>query len=100
MAIWNKLKNELDRAGRAASHAIDEGKLRLESFRARQIADRAAQALGWAVYRARVVGEVLDPATLARLADAVGEREAELKRIEDQIRAGGGTPPAEGETAP
>jgi hypothetical protein len=53
MALWNKLRTELDRAGRVAQGAIDEGKLRLEIFRARQLVDRAAQSLGYAVYRSR-----------------------------------------------
>ena len=33
MTLWNKLKDELDRAGKVAQGAIDEGKLRLEAFR-------------------------------------------------------------------
>ena len=33
MAIWDKLKTELDRAGKAAQNALDEGKVRLEAFR-------------------------------------------------------------------
>ena len=52
MPIWDKLKTELDRAGKAAQTALDEGKMRLEAFRVRQLADKAAQALGYAVYRA------------------------------------------------
>ena len=42
MALWNKLKDELGRAGRAAQEAIDEGKLRLDLLRSRQAMDRAA----------------------------------------------------------
>ena len=56
MAIWDKLRSEIDRAGRAAQGALDEGKVRLELFRARQSANRAAQTLGYAVHRARVDG--------------------------------------------
>ena len=61
MAIWNTLKRELDRAGQAAQGALDEGKLRLESHRAKQRAESAAASLGFAVYRARVAGQELDP---------------------------------------
>lgn len=86
MAIWNKLRTELDRAGRVAQGALDEGKLRLEVFRARQLVDRAAQALGYAVYRARTGLEALDEATLARLTDAVRARETELAELERQVR--------------
>ena len=67
MAIWDKLKTELDRAGKAAQNALDEGKVRLEAFRTRQLADKAAQALGYAVYRAKQSGSELDAETSARL---------------------------------
>jgi hypothetical protein len=60
MALWNKLRTELDRAGRMAQGAFDEGRTRLEALRARQLADRAAQALGYAVYRARQEGREVD----------------------------------------
>jgi hypothetical protein len=86
MALWNKLKTELDRAGKAAQNAIDEGKLRLDAFRARQLADRAAQTLGYAVFRARRGGKDIDEETLARLVAALGEKEAEVERIEAQLR--------------
>ena len=33
MPLWDKLKTELDRAGKAAQVALDEVKLRLEVFR-------------------------------------------------------------------
>ena len=56
MAIWDKLRTELDRAGKVAQDALDEGKTRLEAFRARQQADKAAQALGYAVFRAHRPG--------------------------------------------
>ncbi|HEX2721802.1 MAG TPA: hypothetical protein VHM24_02725 [Gemmatimonadaceae bacterium] len=49
MAFIDKIREELDRAGRAAQDALDEGKTRLEAFRTRQLADKAAQALGYAV---------------------------------------------------
>ena len=73
MALWNKLKTELDRAGRAAQDALDEGKLRLEAFRARQLADKAAQALGYAVFRAKQAGQEPDWDGLKLWADRMGE---------------------------
>ncbi|MFN8572528.1 MAG: hypothetical protein U0132_10770 [Gemmatimonadaceae bacterium] len=100
MAIWSKLKTELDRAGKAAAHAIDEGKVRLEVFRARQLTDKAAQALGYAVYRAHTEGTTAAPEAVERLLAAVAEREAEVRRLEESIRAAGGTPPQEGEQPP
>ncbi|MCC6927471.1 MAG: hypothetical protein IT359_00655 [Gemmatimonadaceae bacterium] len=87
MAIWNKLRTELDRAGKAAQGALDEGKLRLEVFRARQFVDRAAQSLGYAVYRSRTGKETPNDHMIARLVDAVRSREEELAELEDRMRA-------------
>ncbi|MFN8667407.1 MAG: hypothetical protein U0164_09500 [Gemmatimonadaceae bacterium] len=86
MAIWNKLRTELDRAGKAAQGALDEGKLRLEVFRARQLVDKAAQSLGYAVYRARTGKETPNDHMIARLVDAVRAREEELAELEERMR--------------
>jgi hypothetical protein len=86
MAIWDKLKTELDRAGKAAQNALDEGKIRLEAFRTRQLADKAAQALGYAVYRARQSGNELDAETYARLSATLATHETEAARLEQQLR--------------
>ena len=85
MALWNKVKTELDRAGRAAQVAIDEGKLRLEAMRSRQLADKAAQALGYAVFRARQGGQELDTDAYGRLSGSLAAREAEAAKLEAQI---------------
>jgi hypothetical protein len=85
MAIWDKLKTELDRAGKAAQTALDEGKIRLEAMRVRQLADKAAQALGYAVYRARQQNQELDTETYARLSSALAAHEAEAARFEAQL---------------
>ena len=85
MAIWDKLKTELDRAGKAAQSALDEGKVRLEAFRTRQLADKAAQAFGYAVYRAKQSGQDLDPETYARLTATLATHEAEAARLEQQL---------------
>lgn len=97
MALWNKLRTELDRAGRVAQGALDEGKLRLEIFRARQTVDRAAQSLGYAVYRARTGKETPDDQAMVRLVDAVRAREEELAALEEQMRTltGRNVPPAD-----
>ena len=86
MAIWDKLKTELDRAGKAAQGAIDEGKLRLEAFRVRQLADKAAQALGYAVFRAKQGGSELDADTYARLSSTLAAHETEAARLEQLMR--------------
>jgi len=85
MAIWDKLKTELDRAGKAAQSALDEGKVRLEAFRTRQLADKAAQALGYAVYRAKQSGGEIDPESYARLSATLATHEGEASKLEQQL---------------
>ena len=85
MALWSKLKQELDRAGRVAQGALDEGRIRLEAFRARQLADKAAQAVGYAYYRARQQGQEIDSDTYARLSSTLAAREADATRLEEQL---------------
>jgi hypothetical protein len=86
VAIWDKLRTELDRAGKVAQGALDEGKTRLEAFRARQLADKAAQALGYAVFRARQAGTEVDWHTLQRLVNSLAEKEAEVQRLERELQ--------------
>lgn len=86
MSVWDKLHTELNRAGRAAQGAFDEGRLRIEIFRVRQLADKSAQALGYAVYRARAKGEELDAASWDRLAATLRDHEAEAARLEEQLQ--------------
>jgi hypothetical protein len=85
MALWDKVKQELDHAGEIAQGALDEGRLRLEGMRARQRADKAAQALGYAVYRARQRGEELGADGYARLSSTLAGHEAEAARYEEQL---------------
>ena len=90
MAMWDKLKDELDRAGKVAQGALDEGKLRLESFRARQQADKCAQKLGYAVFHARRDGQEVEPETYARLSSELAGHEAEITRLESLINEASG----------
>lgn len=90
MALWDKVKQELDRAGQVAQGAIEEGRLRLDALRARQLADKAAQAIGYAVYRARQTGSEVDADTYARLSSTLAGHEAEAKRLEDKLAEPGG----------
>jgi hypothetical protein len=85
MAFIDKLKEELDRAGRAAQGALDEGKTRLEAFRTRQLADKAAQALGYAVFRAKQSGGEIDADTYTRLAATLATHDAEAARYEADL---------------
>jgi hypothetical protein len=82
MALWNKLKDGIDRVEKVANEAFDEGKVRLDARRARQTADSAAQALGYAVFRAWEQGQPLEPTTLDRLARALRDHEQEARRLE------------------
>ncbi len=85
MALFDKLKEELDRAGKAAQGAFDEGKIRLEAFRTRQLADKAAQALGYAVFRAKQSGSEIDADTYARLSATLATHDAEAARYEAEL---------------
>lgn len=103
MPLWDKVKTELDRAGRAAQQALDEGKLRLELHRARQLADKYAQQLGYAVYRARTAGADVSAVDYASLAGNLAQAEADVGRLErllDEavVRRKGSTGPPAGPT--
>lgn len=85
MALFDKLRQELDRAGRQAQRAIDEGRLRLDLYRARQSTDRFAQRLGYAVFRAHKEGRELPADELAGHIANLTASEAEVARIETLI---------------
>lgn len=101
MAIFDKIKQGIDKAGKAAQDVFDEGKLRIDSYRAREQADKAAEALGYAVFRAWENGAELDAEAKERLAGALRTREAEARKLESELadaKAAGGeksstTPP-------
>jgi hypothetical protein len=85
MALLDRLKQELDRAGKVAQDAFDDGKTRLEAFRTRQLADKAAQALGYAVYRSKKSGGDLDAATYDRLRATLETHDTDAARLEAEI---------------
>jgi hypothetical protein len=94
MALFDKLKHELDRAGQTAQRALDEGKLRLELFRARQSVDRFAQRFGYAVFRAKAAGTELAAEELAAHMSNLTAAEAEVTRLETLLKEPAGpTPP-------
>ncbi|MEP6509625.1 MAG: hypothetical protein ABJC63_15470, partial [Gemmatimonadales bacterium] len=82
---FDKLKEELDKAGRAAQGALDEGKIRIEAFRTRQLADKAAQALGYAVFRARQGGGDVDSDTYTRLSATLATHDTEAAKFESEL---------------
>jgi len=85
MALFDKLRQELDRAGRQAQKALDEGKLRLDLYRARQAVDRFAQRFGYAVYRARKNGGDLSPEEYASHLNNLTAADAEVLRLETLV---------------
>jgi hypothetical protein len=108
MALLDKLRQELDRAGRSAQRALDEGKLRLDLFRARQAVDKFAQRFGYAVFRAKKAGADLPPEEYTAHMNNLTAAEAEVTRLETliaQAQKGEGatdkappTPPPAGES--
>ena len=85
MGLFSRLSTELRSAGHAARGAIDEGRLRLEIFRVRQLADKAAQALGYATNKARLEGTEPDTDVVKRLAATLDEHEASARRLEEEL---------------
>ncbi len=87
MAIWDKVKQGIDKAGKAAQDVFDEGKLRIDAYRAREQADKAAEALGYAVFRAKDAGHDLEAEALDRLMVAMRLRDIEAKALEKDLAA-------------
>src|SRR5262245_2333576 len=85
MALLDRLRQELDRAGRQASRAFDEGKLRLDLYRAKQSLDRFAQRFGFASYRARKAGADLPHEEVTAHMNNMAAAEAEVTRLETLI---------------
>lgn len=106
MALWDKVRQGIDRAGKAAQDVFDEGKLRLEAYRAREQADKAAEALGYAIFRAAEAGGELDAEARQRLIMALRARDEEAQRLEAELanerarHAASGAPPAADAGAP
>lgn len=85
MALWDRVKQGIDKAGKAAQDVFDEGKLRLEAYRAREQADKAAEALGYALFRATEAGGDLDADARHRLMAALRTRDEEARRLETEL---------------
>ncbi|HEY4305628.1 MAG TPA: hypothetical protein VGM82_14235 [Gemmatimonadaceae bacterium] len=85
MALFDKLRSELDRAGRQAQRALDEGRLRLDLYRARQSTDRFAQRLGYTVFRAKKEGREVTPDEMLSHINNLTASEAEVARLETLI---------------
>lgn len=85
MALLDRLRQELDRAGQSAQRALDEGRIRLDLFRARQAVDRFAQHFGLAVYHAKKAGAELPAEELTAHMSNLTAAEAEVVRLETLV---------------
>lgn len=85
MALWDKVKQGIDKAGKAAQDVFDEGKLRVDAYRVREQADKAAEALGYAVFRALEAGGELEADARARLMDTLRQKDNEARRLETDL---------------
>jgi hypothetical protein len=82
MPLLDRLRQELDRAGQTAQRAFDEGRIRLDLFRARQSVDRFAQRFGYAVFHAKKAGGELAPEEMTAHISNLTAAEAEVTRLE------------------
>ena len=85
MALLDRLRRELNFAGKSAQRALDEGRLRLDLYRARQSADRFAQHFGYAVFRAKKTGADLAPEEYTLHINNLSAAELEVARIETLV---------------
>jgi hypothetical protein len=82
MPLLDRLRQELSLAGKTAQRALDEGRVRLDLYRARQAVDRFAQRFGYAVFRARTAGVDLPPEEYTAHMSNLTAAEAEVARLE------------------
>ena len=88
MEIWDKVREGIDKVGKAAQDVLDEAKLRIDAYRAREQADKA-EAFGYAVFRAEeALGQPIEPAARDCLLNSLRERDGEAKRLEATLAAG------------
>jgi hypothetical protein len=85
VSVWNKVKEGIDKAGKVAQDALDEGKTRLSAYRAREQADKAAEALGYALFRAHEAAKELDAESSDRLMQSLRDRDTEARRLEAEL---------------
>jgi hypothetical protein len=89
MSLFDRLRQELGLAGRSAQNAFDEGRLRLDLFRARQSMDKFAERFGYETYRAKKTGAELSADVLAAHMNNLTAADAEITRLETLIAEAG-----------
>lgn len=85
MVLWDKLRDGIDKAGKAAQDVFDEGKLRIEAYRAREAADKAAEKLGYAFFRAAETGTGLDAESHTGLIEALRVADTNARSKENEL---------------
>jgi hypothetical protein len=99
MPLLDRLRQELDRAGQTAQRAFDEGRIRLDLFRARQSVDRFAQRFGYAVFHAKKAGGELAAEEMTAHMSNLTAAEAEVSRLEtllaESAKQRSGPPPTQ-----
>lgn len=90
MALLDRLRQELNLAGKSAQRALDEGRLRLDLYRARQSVDRFAQRFGYAVFRARSGGVDLSTEEYSTHINNLTAAETEVERVETLLAEASG----------
>ena len=86
MSIWDKVSAGVSKAAKAAGDAVDEGKLRVAAYQARQRANAKAETLGYAVARARAENREPDADAINRLVDSVNAADAEATALERRAK--------------
>ena len=85
MTIWDKVKEGIDKAGKVAQDALDDGKTRIDAYRAREQADKAAEAFGYAVFRAGELGRDMETDSKERLMQSLRDFDREAHRLETKL---------------
>jgi uncharacterized coiled-coil protein SlyX len=81
MNLFDRMAAGLDRMGRKANLALDEGKLRVELMRVRRRMDQAARDLGYIAYR-QGKGEQAPAGEIEALSRRIAQAEVEVARLQ------------------
>ncbi len=86
MGLMDRISAGVEALGRKANQALDEGRLRMELLRVRRRRDNAARELGYVAYR-QARGTPPSDGEVEFLVRKIGDAEAEVARLEEQLKA-------------